>query len=174
MTISYDDESILICAVRYCIGRQNYIVGSCDRWLRDRWTRLSAGTRDTILKDIQAALEQERLGHRSLGMEMDRDVWAALYRDMSPGGSLAHAAVTENAPARRSWCSLARWRHRRRRTEYEVLTSTAEAQCSTGPIEEGDHVTVYQGDEGNWWVRKTAEFQDLRRFERIDLTEPLK
>ena len=58
-----------------------------------------------------------------------------------------------------------RWRHCQRGTEYTVLVSTAEAQCSTGPINEGDHVTVYVDDEGSWWVRKTAEFQD-GRFER--------
>lgn len=87
-----DDDSILICAVRYCIGRQSYIVGSCDRWLRDRWSDLSAGTRDVILRDIQRALEHERLGHRNLGMKIDRDTWAALYRDISPGGCLARTA----------------------------------------------------------------------------------
>jgi hypothetical protein len=58
-----------------------------------------------------------------------------------------------------------RWRHCRRGTEYAVLVSTAEAQCSTGPINEGDHVTVYVDDDGGWWVRKTDEFQD-GRFER--------
>lgn len=63
-----------------------------------------------------------------------------------------------------------RWRHRKRGTSYEVLTSTADAQCATGPINEGDHVTVYRGDDGDWHVRKTGEFQD-GRFERTDLTE---
>jgi hypothetical protein len=61
-----------------------------------------------------------------------------------------------------------RWRHCRRGTEYAVLVSTAEAQCSTSPINEGDHVTVYVDDDGGWYVRKTNEFQD-GRFER---TEP--
>ena len=78
-----DDEGILVCAVRYCIGRQSYIVGSCDRWLRDRWPRLSAGTRDTIIKDIGAALDRDRLGRASIGMDIDRDLWAALYRDLA-------------------------------------------------------------------------------------------
>ncbi len=63
-------------------------------------------------------------------------------------------------------CRMSRWKHRKRGTAYDVLTSTAAAQCATGPINEGDYVTVYQGDDGNWWVRRTDEFQD-GRFERI-------
>lgn len=74
--------------------------------------------------------------------------------------------------ARKRWISIARWRHLKRQSEYEILTSVATAQCATGPINEGDHVTVYQGDNGTWWVRKTPEFQD-GRFERIDITEGL-
>lgn len=70
-------------------------------------------------------------------------------------------------PGRRCWHAVARWRHRKRGSSYEVLTSAAAAQCATGPINEGDHVTVYQADDESWWVRKTAEFQD-GRFERID------
>jgi len=66
------------------------------------------------------------------------------------------------------WQPIAHWRHKQRGGEYAVLTSTAEAQCSLGPINEGDHVTIYQGKDGNWWVRKTSEFQD-GRFERIDV-----
>lgn len=65
---------------------------------------------------------------------------------------------------------MTRWRHRKRGTSYDVLTSVAEAQCATGPINDGDHVTLYQGGDGNWWVRKTSEFQD-GRFERVDLLE---
>jgi hypothetical protein len=59
-----------------------------------------------------------------------------------------------------------RWRHKKRGTGYDVLTSVAEAQCATDAINEGDHVTVYVGDDDKWWVRKTSEFQD-GRFERI-------
>ena len=68
------------------------------------------------------------------------------------------------------WFAIARWRHRRRETCYDVLTSVAQAQCSTGPIAENDYVTVYKADDATWWVRKTDEFRD-GRFERIDLTE---
>lgn len=77
-----DAEGILVCAVRYCIGRRSYIVGSCDRWVRQLWSTLSPGTRKTIIDDIYAALERDRLGHASIGMDMDRDTWAALYRDL--------------------------------------------------------------------------------------------
>jgi hypothetical protein len=62
---------------------------------------------------------------------------------------------------------IARWRHRKRGSDYNVLTETAQAQCSTGPINDDDQCTVYQGDDGSWWVRKTTEFQD-GRFIRVD------
>lgn len=89
--MDHDDEQILISAVRYCVGRQSYIVGSCDRWVRERWDSLSAGAQRVILDDLKAALDQERLGHRSLGMEMDRDLWAKLFIDLDDLRDLARA-----------------------------------------------------------------------------------
>lgn len=58
-----------------------------------------------------------------------------------------------------------RWTHRKRKSNYDVLTSVASAQCATGPINEGDQVTIYVADDDSWWVRKTSEFLD-GRFER--------
>ena len=87
--------------------------------------------------------------------------------------SIFARAVDTSAPGqelRSRWNPIARWRHRRRQSEYDVLTSVATVQCTTGPINEGDHVTVYCAADSSWWVRKTEEFQD-GRFERIDLTE---
>jgi len=59
-----------------------------------------------------------------------------------------------------------RWRHKKRGTTYSIVTG-AIAQCATGPIVDGDIVTVYVGDDGRAFVRKTTEFLD-GRFEEIE------
>lgn len=80
--LGYDEEAILLCAFRYCLGRMTYVVGECDRWLRTRWDRLSPGTREVILRDLREAIEQHARDGRALGMEMDRKVWTQLYEDL--------------------------------------------------------------------------------------------
>lgn len=60
-----------------------------------------------------------------------------------------------------------RWRHVERGSEYEEV-GRGLAQCSTGPINEGDVVVIYQSttsDQGPW-VRREVEFED-GRFEEI-------
>jgi hypothetical protein len=117
----------------------------------------------TTTPDIKAQIEAVR--------QLDEDLRIGMYpwlqRD-ALRAALATLQRCERAPFR--WFHPSRWRHKKRGSAYNVLTATAAAQCSTGPINEGDHVTVYQADDGNWYVRKTSEFQD-GRFERIDLTE---
>jgi len=93
-----DIDRMMVCVVRYCIGRQSYIVGTCDSDLRARWAGLSRGTQDLILKDIKEALERDQLGHASIGMDIDRDIWAALYRDFSPGGKDAQVERQGGSP----------------------------------------------------------------------------
>lgn len=61
---------------------------------------------------------------------------------------------------------LGRWRHKKRRSLYKVLTFDGKVQCSE-PIREGDQVTIYLGDDGQHWVRPVYEFTD-GRFERLD------
>lgn len=57
--------------------------------------------------------------------------------------------------------------HRKSGGRYDVLRHSVPAQCSTGPIQEGDGVTVYANPAGHWFCRKTAEFCD-GRFEPIE------
>lgn len=63
--------------------------------------------------------------------------------------------------------SRPRYRHKVRGTTYEVITTDARAQCSTGPIQDMDDVFVYRDvDTGKYSVRKPGEFLD-GRFERL-------
>lgn len=59
---------------------------------------------------------------------------------------------------------LARARHRKRGTVYDLVFPSASVQAET-PIVEGDEVVVYVGEDGRPWVRKVDEFQD-GRFEK--------
>lgn len=62
------------------------------------------------------------------------------------------------------------FRHVKRQTHYAV-TADALAQCSTGPINEGDRVVVYQNEKGDAFVRRHEEFYD-GRFETLDVHQP--
>lgn len=56
-------------------------------------------------------------------------------------------------------------RHLKRGTKYKIV-GQARAQCSTLPINDGDMLTLYIGEDGVYSVRPPAEFAD-GRFERI-------
>lgn len=53
------------------------------------------------------------------------------------------------------------WRHNKRKSVY-VVTTLAEVQASTGPLQEGEQVIVYRGVDGRSWVRRATEFTDGR------------
>lgn len=55
--------------------------------------------------------------------------------------------------------------HKKRGSRYKVV-GMARAQCSTIPINDGDMLTLYRGEDGVYSVRPPAEFAD-GRFERI-------
>ena len=83
------DELMAVCAVRYCLGRQTYIVHECAVWLAAQWPRLSPETQVLIRRDIEEAIadddqararEVDRAMPLPLGMNMDRDSWVALRR----------------------------------------------------------------------------------------------
>lgn len=63
------------------------------------------------------------------------------------------------------------WRHKKRGTVYEIVSTTASLQCSCAPeVEatfEDDTFTVYRNVKtGAVYVRPTEEFMD-GRFERL-------
>jgi len=64
--------------------------------------------------------------------------------------------------------NMARFRHKKRGTEYIMLFSSR-VQASTGPIIEGDTVVVYMDvNTGVCTVRKHDEFHEEGRFERLE------
>jgi hypothetical protein len=79
-------DLMALAAVRYCLGRQSYIVSDCCDWLPTVWQALQPGMRETIARDIEEAFarddEARERGdqYMPLGMDMDRAQWAAVRR----------------------------------------------------------------------------------------------
>lgn len=57
--------------------------------------------------------------------------------------------------------------HLKRGTRYKVV-GQARAQCSTMPIQDGDMLTLYVGEDGVYSVRHPAEFGD-GRFQELQM-----
>lgn len=69
--VSDDLEAILICAVRYCIGRATYMPDLVTGWIEENMRgRLSQRTISVMRRDIDEA--RQRGG---LGMECDVKTW---------------------------------------------------------------------------------------------------
>lgn len=78
-----DDDAILLCAFRYCLGRKTYVVAECAGWLRSRWPTLGNAVRGIILGEIGRALDADAARPGKIGMDMDREVWRGLFGELS-------------------------------------------------------------------------------------------
>lgn len=74
---------LLLCTIRYAMGRSSYIVGdACDYYRRYR-ARLTAYQRKQIGREIAEAIAlEERLG-RVLGHDMDHREWKRLADEIA-------------------------------------------------------------------------------------------
>ena len=91
-----------IAAVRYCLGRQTYIVSDCRDWLIEQWPNIKPSARAVIQRDIEESFarddESREAGnsYRPLGMDWDREdwekvrgLWAGNARNEAPAAPLA-------------------------------------------------------------------------------------
>ena len=72
------DESILICAVRYALGRMSYIVGEVAQYVFFKRKTLSKECIDIIIRDIEEEMERYHSVGQTLGMECDERTWKNL------------------------------------------------------------------------------------------------
>lgn len=79
VTNEVENDWLVWCAVRYCLPRSSYIVGTCCEWLKANWDKLPENTRRLIQKDVE-----RELADNTRMWEMDRHEWegvAALWRE---------------------------------------------------------------------------------------------
>ena len=73
-----DDENlqtILICAVRYSLGRATYMPGLVTSWIMEHCERkLSRNTKAVMISDIDEARRRD-----ALGMDCDKRTWLRFY-----------------------------------------------------------------------------------------------
>lgn len=81
----YKEEQILICAVRYALGRQSYIVGEICDYVYDKRKELSKECKDIIVKDILDVCELYRRAGSTLGTVCDERSWLELVERLRTG-----------------------------------------------------------------------------------------
>ena len=78
--ITSDQEDMAVCAIRYTIGRQSYIVSQGQAWAL-RYGAQSKHVRDVIARDLREAVERcdqvwpDGTSWRALGMDQDERGW---------------------------------------------------------------------------------------------------
>ena len=72
------EEQILICAVRYALGRMSYIVGTVCDYVKSKRNEISDNCKNIIIKDIEESVEYHHRINRTVGMECDEREWINL------------------------------------------------------------------------------------------------
>lgn len=76
------EEQILICAVRYALGRRSYIVNVVTQYVTFKIKTLSKECINIIIRDIEEELERYHKAGQTLGMECDEKDWCELLRKL--------------------------------------------------------------------------------------------
>ena len=72
------DEQILICAVRYALGRRSYMVNVVTQYVTFKRKTLSKECINIIIRDIQEELERYHALGSTLGDACDERDWVEL------------------------------------------------------------------------------------------------
>lgn len=79
LAISSDELGLLVlCALRYAMGRKSYITSSIAEIIETRWDDFTSNDKVTILRDLERALSFASDSGKSLGMSMDDAMWRGL------------------------------------------------------------------------------------------------
>lgn len=73
-----DLNDLMVCALRYALGRRSYITSTISDLLIGHKDELSAQSKKVILRDIQRAFDTN-----NYGMEMDKEVWIKLQEELT-------------------------------------------------------------------------------------------
>jgi hypothetical protein len=70
--------TLLVCSVRYSVGRRTYMPGLVADLVRRHWHDIDQGSRETLRRDVDEAIADEAKGRGSLGDACDRATWLDL------------------------------------------------------------------------------------------------
>lgn len=76
------EEQIIICAVRYALGRMSYIVGIVCEYVAVKKPGLSKECISIIIRDIEEELKRYHDAGQFLGMECDEKNWLWLLETL--------------------------------------------------------------------------------------------
>ena len=77
---------LLICTLRYSLGRMSYVTAQTAGLVRDYSEHLKPWQRKQIAAEIRTAIaDAHRLYNAPLGMQMDEDGWARLAEEIERG-----------------------------------------------------------------------------------------
>ena len=71
------DGLMITAAVRYCLGRQTYIVSDCCDWIIANWHEWPNNVKASIKRDVEEAFEkdEEMPEYKFLGDACDKQAW---------------------------------------------------------------------------------------------------
>ncbi len=73
--------TILICALRYCVGRQTYMPGLVIDWAKRHWDAIHSNDQNLIKKEVEEIFEKDHY----LGDRCDIETWEN-FRDWLSSG----------------------------------------------------------------------------------------
>jgi hypothetical protein len=73
---------LLLCSLRYAMGRASYVTGEVADMIRRYKSHLTAPQRAQIAGEIRTAVRDAHNGGGFLGMKMDEDGWVRLAEEM--------------------------------------------------------------------------------------------
>lgn len=76
------EELIIICAVRYALGRMSYVVGEVCSHVAAKQHELSKNCINVIIRDIEEELHIYHERGQMLGMECDEQNWLWLLENL--------------------------------------------------------------------------------------------
>lgn len=80
------EEQIIICAVRYALGRRSYIVGVVCEYVESKISTLSEGCINIIIRDVEEELHRYHKAGQPLGDYCDERDWYRLLELLKAGG----------------------------------------------------------------------------------------
>lgn len=70
--MTLDEDITIVCAFRYALGRQTYVVSSVANEIKRLAQKISIKSRHLIIREIKEAIDGNKAG-----MQMDADEWIA-------------------------------------------------------------------------------------------------